>query len=146
MKNFIKYWLPLVVLAVLIYIGSAVSKLPPVPVKIPHLDKAVHLVEYALLSFLLRRALSQGRANRMRRASLWAVIWAILYGIINELHQSVIPNRSMSVYDAIFNGIGAILGQYLYFLYLKGIMPERNSSHNPLQIERDKVRNSKDIK
>jgi len=146
MKNFIRYWLPLVLLAVLIYIGASISKLPPVPVKIPQLDKAVHLVEYAFLSFLLRRALSQGKSDRMRRAALWAVIWAILYGIINEIHQSVIPNRSMSVYDALFNGIGAVLGQYLYFLCFKKIMSGQDCSRNSPQIERDRARNGKDIK
>lgn len=119
MKNFIKYWLPVIVMTVLMFIGSSISKLPPVPVKIPHLDKGVHLAEYTLLSFLLRRALSQGGSSRRKRVSLWAVVWTVFYGITDELHQSLVPNRQMSGFDLLFDGLGAILGQSLYSLYLR---------------------------
>ncbi len=119
MKNFIKYWSPVVLMAALLFIGSSISELPHVPVKIPYLDKWVHLGEYTLLSLLLRRALGRDNPNRARSASLWAVIWSVLYGITDELHQSQVPNREMSAFDLLFDGLGAILGQVLYFLYLR---------------------------
>lgn len=106
-------------MAALIFVGSSISEPPPVAVEIPHLDKGIHLVEYALLSFLLKRALNRGKSDRVRRASLWVVIWAILYGITDELHQSLVPNRQMSGFDLLADGLGAILGQSLYSLYLK---------------------------
>lgn len=128
MKNFIKYWLPVVLVTALMFIGSSISKLPPVTVEIPHLDKVVHLIEYAFLSFLLKRALSRGRLHPGRRASLWAVIWTILYGITDELHQSFVPNRQMSGFDLLFDGLGAILGQSLYSLYLRKIKRHKNAA------------------
>ena len=101
-------------MAALIFIGSSVSEPPPVAVDIPHLDKGVHLMEYALLSFLLKRALSRGKSNWVRKASLWAVLWTVLYGITDELHQSLVPNRQMSGFDLLFDSLGAILGQSFY--------------------------------
>ncbi|MCD5397870.1 VanZ family protein [candidate division NPL-UPA2 bacterium] len=118
MRNFIKYWLPVVLVAALIFAVSSIPRLPPVPVEIPHLDKGVHLVEYTLLSFLLKRALSQ-RKNRVRKSSLKVVVWTILYGIANELHQSLIPDRHMSGFDILFKSLGAVLGQSLYSLYFR---------------------------
>ena len=122
MRDFIRYWLPVVLMAALIFVGSSISAPPPVAVDIPHLDKGIHLMEYALLSFLLKRALSRGKSDGMRKASLWAVIWTILYGITDEFHQSLVPNRQMSGFDLLFDGFGAILGQSLHSLYLRKTM------------------------
>lgn len=112
MKNFVKYWLPVVLMAGLIFIGSSISELPSV--EIPHEDKVAHLIEYALLGFFLKRGLSQGKPDRTIRSSLWAVTGAVFYGITDELHQYLIPSREMSAFDLLFDGLGAILGQIFY--------------------------------
>ncbi len=118
MRNFIKYWLPVVLVAALIFAVSSIPRLPSVPLGIPHLDKGFHLAEYTFLSFLFKRALSRGK-DRAKKFSLKVVVWIILYGIANELHQSLIPDRHMSGFDILFKSLGAVLGQSLYSLYFR---------------------------
>jgi hypothetical protein len=68
------------------------------------LDKIVHFVVFAVLAALLARA--------WRRLGP-AVLVAILWGILDELHQRYTPNRESSVYDALADTIGAVCGAAL---------------------------------
>ena len=115
MKGFTKYWLPVILVATLIFIGSSIQE-PPVSLKIPHLDKGIHLAEYAVLGFLLKRAFIRGRINQTLRLSLWAIVGAILYGAADEFHQSFVPNREISGLDLLFDSLGAIFGTTLHFM------------------------------
>ncbi len=83
----------------------ALSSLPGNEVGLPSpLDKLAHLVEYALLGFLLGRG--TGRA-----ALAFAV--AALYGATDELHQAFVPGREASLFDWFADVLGAALGARL---------------------------------
>ena len=89
-------------------------------VKIPHLDKVVHLCEYLVFAWILVRALPPtllvgGQAiclpEAERRQYLWwAWIYATSYGLLIELIQAMLPWRSAELADAVVNAIGAALG------------------------------------
>lgn len=111
MKKFLFFWLPVIIYAALIYYISSKPDLPK-SVSIPHIDKAVHFIEYAILSFLLARALKQ-TAKLNINFRLIAVIVAILYGFSDEWHQLYVPGRSMDGIDLIFDGMGATIVQFL---------------------------------
>jgi VanZ family protein len=80
--------------------------LPPVA----GIDKSLHLIEYAVLAFLLARALfpSLRRHPAFRR---WAfvVLSCSLYGIFDEAHQAFVPNRSCDPLDVVADAAGAVL-------------------------------------
>jgi VanZ family protein len=70
------------------------------------LDKVIHFVEYAILGFLLFRALfSSGRVSA-RWSAVLAICCAVALGGIDELYQ-YLPGRNTSVYDWIFDSLGA---------------------------------------
>jgi len=82
---------------------------PGVP-EIEILPAVGHVVEYAILSFLLFRAIANAESSVLRvNAYLFAIIFAILFGITDELHQFFVPGRDCSFVDLILDGIGSSL-------------------------------------
>lgn len=74
--------------------------------------KSAHLCEYALLSYLLLRALRQDRAQR------WTLSWAMasllisaLYALSDEWHQSFTASRTGALADSGLDAVGGLLSQ-----------------------------------
>jgi len=74
-------------------------------------DKVLHVVEYAVLGGLCYRALRWGTNESWgHRALPLAVLFASLYGISDEIHQSFVPFRDSSWLDWVADTIGAAIG------------------------------------
>ncbi len=69
--------------------------------------KGAHVTEYAILGWLIQRALDQRRA--------WWQSWliAVAYAATDEFHQSFVPGRNARVTDAMIDGVGAAIGTAL---------------------------------
>jgi VanZ family protein len=101
---------PALAYAALIFFLSSQSSFP-VPKGIWTADKLLHCVEYAVLGALTARALAAfGRGGVVPLAWLLAA----LYGVSDELHQSLVPGRSAEVLDAVAAAAGALLGVLLF--------------------------------
>jgi VanZ family protein len=85
------------------------KKLPPL---FPFSDKIFHLLEYALLGFLLRKAIN---LSDFRYPAVLAIIIGILYGITDEIHQYFVPGRECDIFDLTFDAFGCILAQWKIF-------------------------------
>lgn len=84
--------------------------------------KAAHVIEYAVLSFLLARsfdasrtAVSRARSGAAQRGVLTprfvlVCIMSILYAASDEWHQSFVPGRQASFADGTIDTIGIVLG------------------------------------
>ena len=113
-RPFVKWWAPVYLYASLIFVVSSIPR-PLPPIKIPHLDKGLHMTEYGIFGFLLARALSSDSPSNLKRHfRFWAILFACLYGLSDEWHQSFVPMREASLWDALFDGIGACLGQLFF--------------------------------
>nr|WP_240253907.1 VanZ family protein [Fredinandcohnia sp. SECRCQ15] len=67
-----------------------------------------HLFQFAILYFLLIMAfLTYGRLNSVKE--MVAFIIALLYGILDEVHQIYVPFRSFSIIDLIKDAVGIIV-------------------------------------
>lgn len=116
MQQFLVYWFPVAIYAFLIYMVSAWSQ-PPLPsIEIPSIDKLFHFIEYLILGYLLRRALTN-QANKFwkRYAAIFAVIFTLLYGVSDEIHQSFVPEREAELFDLFSDGLGGVVAQIIYF-------------------------------
>jgi hypothetical protein len=85
-------------------------------------DKVVHVIMFGILSILLLRGFS--RQNRFERLHLqpktFAVIYAILYGILTEILQSaVFVNRMGDLRDALADALGACLGIWIFYIFAR---------------------------
>jgi len=89
----------------------ALSHSPTLPKgpEIPGLDKIMHAGVYAILAWLLFRALAAGRGPIRIQAWPLAVVLAFLYGVSDEVHQAFIPGRSCDTFDALADLFGGVL-------------------------------------
>lgn len=140
-QKFLRYWLPVLIWMAVIFSASADPKSGPtssrliapfvrffVPdISVEHLDqivfiirKGAHVTEYAVLSWLLVRALTKPATPAgawTRKAAFTAWIVAALYSTTDEFHQSMVPNRDAQMSDVVIDSTGAALGVIGFFWY-----------------------------
>ena len=109
MKRVIRWTAALAWAGVIFYLSSRTWSGPPL---FPHADKVIHAFLYAVLGVLFVWAL-RGTALR-GRAMIFplAASMALIYGALDELHQSFVPGRDPSAADLLFDGIGGVLGAW----------------------------------
>ncbi|MFH2138938.1 MAG: VanZ family protein [Candidatus Omnitrophota bacterium] len=112
---FIKYWLPVGIWAVIIFTLSSFSSFPDPVAPLGDYSNIWHLAEYAILSFLLARALKNSKQETLsQKFRILAFVLAVFYGISDEFHQYFVPLRCVSVLDLAFDAVGAFIGQMIY--------------------------------
>ncbi len=121
-------WGPVVAYAGLIFFMSSLSASDLGPSEIWRFDKLIHTVEYAVLGALACRALLLGPRLSARWAVPVAIVAAFLYGLSDEWHQSFVPGRDSSGWDALADLTGAILGSMTYLLTMRRLAPARADS------------------
>ena len=72
------------------------------------MKESLHLIEFAILYWLIAFAF-MAHNKWSERASLFAAIVAILYGLTDEIHQSFVPARSATLIDFIKDTIGVVV-------------------------------------
>jgi VanZ family protein len=79
----------------------------------PGVDKPLrllaHLAVYAVLTVLLAWAVTGRRLPSPTLAVVCGVV-ALLYGVSDEWHQTLVPTRTGRVEDLVWDGLGAIVG------------------------------------
>jgi VanZ family protein len=97
-------WAAVLVWAGIIFYLSSLPKLGQLHRSLL-IPKVAHVIEYAVLTFLLVRALAtHGLALRYM---LWiAAALALIYAASDELHQSFVPNRHSSLLDVLIDSVG----------------------------------------
>lgn len=83
-------------------------------------DKLLHLCGYFILAFMVY--LSFVKSGVKKYVFILAFLIAVLYGIIDEFHQALVPGRDATIGDVIADSLGALLGSYL-----AGIITHKNT-------------------
>ncbi len=110
-KNIIYLSLATIQMAFIWLCSSRPLPLMPLP---RHWDKLAHFAAWALLAVLLARGV-RGRGG------LWAPLaMAVVYGLVDEVHQSFVPGREMSALDLLADALGAAAGVGIAALGEKG--------------------------
>jgi VanZ family protein len=109
----LKYWLPVVVWALVIFNFSAhgVPKVGPSYWTDFIAKKAAHILEYGFLALLTYRALLNSGV-KIPLAYYIAIIIPFIYGASDELHQSFTPTRTPTVRDVLIDTAGATLAMW----------------------------------
>lgn len=84
-------------------------------------DKIEHLLAYLVLSFLLYLALLfQKKSILLKKyALLFTFLIVFFYGVLDEVHQLLIPGRSCELLDFTADIVGGILGIILVKIAMK---------------------------
>jgi len=138
MNQRLKYWLPVLLWALVIFlmstdIGSAshtarfitpilrwlMPHISPAGISRAHflIRKAGHLTEYAILGILLWRAWARPAPGTSQpwqwKTALIVLSFAAAFAASDEFHQSFVPSRGASVVDVTIDTCGALLGLML---------------------------------
>ena len=74
----------------------------------------MHFVEYGVLGFLVAHAAFRTWPQRHPvRIGLLAVWITTLWGLLDEIHQALVPGRSAEMLDLVADAAGAIAGSSL---------------------------------
>jgi len=113
-SSFLRYWLPPLLWAALIFAASSV-RTPPKPPVMPGFpwDKLAHAIEYAVLGMLLYRAFAELEQFSKLRAVLLGIVFATAYGFSDELHQFFV-GRDCEAVDILTDFAGAVVGTVVY--------------------------------
>lgn len=111
LKQKLNLWLPVLIWAAVIFTFSSLPINQPAPFSLTDfiVKKTAHMTEYAILYFLVWRALSN-RGTIKDKSLLWKIlIVTILYAASDELHQTLIPGREGTLRDVGFDTIGMLI-------------------------------------
>lgn len=113
-SRFVRWWLPAIAWAVIILVGTSLPRVPGPDVD--NADKLAHLIAYFVLGALVARAFRGGtKLDRAQWAGL-TVVAGSLYGLLDELHQIPLPERSCSAGDLVADVAGVALGVVMIML------------------------------
>lgn len=107
-----RYYLAILAHCAFIFIMSHQSNPPTPEIGLPHMDKVAHAVLFGTLSALIALGLHRsGRGYQPAVYHLAPVLFALAYGISDEIHQYFVPPRSPDVVDLLADFIGALVAQ-----------------------------------
>jgi VanZ family protein len=107
-------WSLLAGYCLLIFIQSSLPS-PALGPDLPWQDKFAHLAAYAMMGFLACRAWATARCVRGTFGVFVAgFLFAVLFGLTDEWHQSFVPARMSDGWDLVADGLGALLGAGFY--------------------------------
>ncbi|PKN72194.1 MAG: hypothetical protein CVU50_08620 [Candidatus Cloacimonetes bacterium HGW-Cloacimonetes-3] len=96
----------------LIWILSSLPSQDLPSIKVIGIDKVAHIAIYAILGLLIIPWLKQMKISG--KSSLYVYVALMLLAAFDEMHQTFIPGRSVSIFDWFANSIGLSLA-YLVF-------------------------------
>jgi VanZ family protein len=134
------YGLPVMVYAGLIFLLSSFPHFPEAVPSFIGYDKLAHFIEYYFFGILICRWLLNKKNHFLGRHALFVtLLFGMCYGVSDEWHQSFIPGRVASVWDALFDAVGIVASVLTYRFTMK-----RNSTLNNIDrfLERKFIRES----
>ncbi len=137
-RNFIRYWVPVAIWMSFIFWMSTdtfssqntasvlepvlrffVPRVSPQGIDLAHvvIRKAGHITEYFVLSLLLFRAFrGNSPVSWNWRWSFSALVVVVLWAVLDEFHQSFVPERTASKIDVAIDTAGGSLAQLVTML------------------------------
>jgi VanZ family protein len=103
-------WSPVALLLAFEFYLSSQSILPTLPgLSFPNLDKIEHAAYFFLMAACATRAARFGEHWTPTRTRLTLLTAALLYGTLDEYHQSFVPRRSVEAADVAADVFGTLM-------------------------------------
>ena len=115
MANRLLRLLPIMLYCAGIFMLSGLPRIPDTVSWMP--DKLGHFIVYAGLGFLVAREIRQSGVKSLRWIWMGSAIFCLLYGVTDELHQSVVPGRSAEIGDVAADTAGGFAAAAIYVLW-----------------------------
>ncbi|HRE41526.1 MAG TPA: VanZ family protein [Ignavibacteria bacterium] len=117
--HFFKYHFILYCYLVIIFIQSSIPGNNFPNLDFDFADKIIHFLIFAVLALLFFISLkNQFKYVKLKHyAPEFALLFSILYGISDEIHQKFTPGRFPDLYDVIANSLGALFVYIIIKIY-----------------------------
>jgi len=114
------YW-PAALWALVIFVLTILPshKIPNPPDWDISIDKLVHFGLFMVLSLLLLFRQHAKSGLLYRQQLIWITILLVIYGLLLEMAQILVPTRNFSWLDLIADALGAIAGNFIYLGIVK---------------------------
>lgn len=113
-------WAPVILWMGIIFIFSSLPGEQLPDIQFPNIDKIVHFVDYLILGVLLFRAFLNTQTDRkFAKIVVLSIAIAVLYGLIDEMHQYFVPGRTPDIMDFTFDIAGSFAGVFIYSMRRK---------------------------
>lgn len=118
-KEFFKYHFPVIAYLIIIFIFSSIpgDNLPDLSYTIS--DKIIHALIYFFAFLLFYISLSHTKSDSFfhKNAILFSIIFATIYALSDEFHQSFVPNRDADIFDFLADFAGVLVG-FIFIIIL----------------------------
>jgi VanZ family protein len=101
-------WTPVALLVAYELYLSSLSVLPASPVHVPSLDKLTHAAYFFLTAAFAVRAARFGHGWSRVKTFVVVVFATLAYGVFDEWHQSLVPERDVEIADVLADVLGAV--------------------------------------
>ena len=114
--KFLRFWFPVILYSGIIFYVSSIPNVTT-PLQEIQFDKILHVLEYMPFGFFVARGIYSEKPS-ISRQMIWVLVLSVsfLYGISDEIHQSLVPGRSAGIIDIIADTIGGVIGGYIYLI------------------------------
>jgi len=123
--RFIRPWAKYLLAGWILAIIS-VSSTPGIPTLKIHtqnneirIDYLLHIIEYGSLTFLALLTFSDKKYSFQPQKLLFIIAVLVIFALVDELHQKIIPGRSYNIYDFFSNLAGIIVGSLISLLLFR---------------------------
>jgi len=117
--NLLRYHIPVIVYAGLIFFASTFSEAPFDLPKFILKDKLMHFIEFAIFGILLWRSANRWKLSLTKiKLSIIAIVIGSIYAAFDEYHQFLIPGRKCDFSDWIADAIGLAVGIAIAYIFI----------------------------
>lgn len=116
-KNYKISWILTIVIASLIFYFSSLSFQGGSGVNTGSNTIIYHFFAFFFFALFLNISLLRGKMNKW--LMLYGIFIAVVYGVLDEVHQLFVPGRFFSLFDIVIDALGVIVSSYIYFLIIK---------------------------
>jgi len=125
-------WIPVIAYAALIFYLSS-RPWPTQAYLPPGTDKVIHFAIYFFLGFGLVWAFRATHLKFSHHLMWMAALTGFLYGISDEIHQSFVPGREASVFDAVADGVGSVFGAWVAIFFARWLRKEDTAKSRDME-------------
>lgn len=114
-KIFLKYRLPAILWAILIFIASSIPSKAFPRLGLFSWDKLLHIGEFGIFGLLLARAFNSWLSiDKTRILVALTVSTGVIWALLDEVHQMFVLGRNANVYDFLADALGVIIAQVIF--------------------------------
>lgn len=111
-------WAITIIIAIIIFIISSMSfgTIISLGQSASYNSFIYHFFSFFWLAFFLMLSIVRGKNHKL---IFLAIILAIIYAVLDEIHQIFVPSRACTFLDVMIDSSGILLSSFLYLLTLR---------------------------